>query len=99
MNAYESSGLVLLSSYLSGQMLSEGCILFGHLPVDTGRLTLNVPSNTHPTAAALKMSSGHAMTMTMNSYESVGLLPLSAYLVRSDVLGGIHPDQIFIFAT
>ena len=43
-------------------------------------LTLNVPSNTHPIAAAHKISSGHAIYMTMNAYESVGLGPLGSIL-------------------
>ena len=32
-------------------------------------------------------------------YESVGLVPYSSYLVRLDVLGGMRPDQTYIFTT
>jgi hypothetical protein len=35
----------------------------------------------------------------MNGYESVGLIPLSSYFDRSDVLGGMHPDQTYTSAT
>ena len=63
---------------------------FGHLPVQILRQTLNIPSNTHLIAASHKMSSGHVINMTMNAYESVGLVPFISYLVRSDVLGGMH---------
>ena len=38
------------------------------------------------------------MNMTMNAYESVGLVPLSLYLIRSDFLGGMCPDQTYNFA-
>ena len=34
----------------------------------------------------------------MIAYESVGLVPVSFYLVRSDVLGGMSPDQTNNFA-
>ena len=37
--------------------------------------------------------------MIMNGYESVGLIPLSSYFDRSDVLGGMHPDQTCTSAT
>ena len=48
--------------------------------VYASRLAFTVPSNTHPIAAAHKVSSGHAMNMTMNAYESVGLVPFSSNL-------------------
>ncbi len=35
----------------------------------------------------------------MDGYESLGLVPLSFYIVWSDVLGGMHPDQTYNFAT
>ena len=62
-------------------------------------LTLKLPSNTHPISVVPNISSGHAKNMTMNAYESVGLVPNSSYLVRSDVLGGMRPDQTYNFAT
>ena len=58
------------------------------------RLVFMVPSNTHPIAAACKISSGHAINLTI-----VGLVPLSSYFIRSDVIGGMCPDQTYNFAT
>ncbi len=56
------------------QKSREGCILFGHLPTHILTLTLNITLNTHLVAAAHKISSRHVTTMTMNAYESVGLV-------------------------
>ena len=103
MKAYESGGLVPLSSYFI-----RSDVLGGMRPDQTYnfatngsafRLTLNLPSNTHPLAAADKISSGHAINITMNAYESGGLVVISSYFIRSDVLGGMRPDQTLNFAT
>ena len=39
------------------------------------------------------------VTIVDTLHESVGLVPLSSYLVRLNVLGGMHPDQTYNFAT
>ncbi len=60
------------SSHLVMQKSREGCILIGRLPTYTLMLSFNISSNTHPIAAAHKISSRHVVNMTMNTYESVG---------------------------
>ena len=90
--------LVWFHSALLGGMRPDQTYNFA-TNVLASRLTLNLPSNTHPIAAAHKISSGHAINMTMNAYESGGLVPLSSYFIRSDVLVGMRPDQTYNFAT
>ena len=89
--------LVGLDSALLGGMRPDQTYNFA-TNVLASRLTLNLPSNTHPIAAAHKISSGHAINMTTNAYESGGLVPLSSYFIRSDVLVGMRPDQTYNFA-
>ena len=60
------------SALLGGMRPDQTCNFATH--VKASRLTLNLPSNTHLIAAAHKISSGHAIKMTMIAYESVGLV-------------------------
>ena len=76
LNGYESVVLVPLGSYLVrsdvlGEIHLDQTFNFA-TNVLASRLILNLPSNKHPIVAADKISSGHAINITMNAYESGG---------------------------